>query len=118
MVVISLTSDIIATHAEAVILSQLAEGDSYGYEINKRISAATGGLFTLSEGTMYTVFRRMEQAGMVTAYWGGNETGARRRYYRLTPYGREMAGRLTEEWEQAKSVLNRLFKFREENRNG
>ena len=41
----SLTSDIIRGHTETIILAQLLEHDSYGYEINKAIKDRTGGQY-------------------------------------------------------------------------
>ena len=83
----SITSDIIRGHTEAIILSHLMEGDSYGYQINKDILEKTDSRYELKEATLYTAFRRLEQAGYITAYWGNQKTGARRRYYSITRRG-------------------------------
>ena len=84
----SLTSDIIRGHTETIILAQLLEHDSYGYEINKAIKDRTGGQYEAKEGTLYTAFRRLEQAGYIRSYWGDESAGARRRYYAITEEGR------------------------------
>ena len=61
----SLTSDLIRGHTETVILAQLLDHDSYGYEINKSIRERSGGEYEAKEGTLYTAFRRLEQAGYI-----------------------------------------------------
>ena len=66
----SLTSDLIRGHTETVILAQLLDHDSYGYEINKSIRERSGGEYEAKEGTLYTAFRRLEQAGYIRSYWG------------------------------------------------
>ena len=76
----SLTSDLIRGHTETVILAQLLDHDSYGYEINKSIRERSGGEYEAKEGTLYTAFRRLEQAGHSRSYWGDETSGARRRY--------------------------------------
>ena len=85
----SIASDLIRGHTDTIILARLMDGDNYGYEINKSIHQMTGGKYELKEATLYTAFRRLEQAGCISSYWGDELTGARRRYYRITDSGRE-----------------------------
>ena len=58
-------SDILRGHTDTIILARLTEGDSYGYIINKTIQEKTQGAFELKEATLYTTFRRLEQAGLI-----------------------------------------------------
>jgi len=88
-------------------------GDNYGYEINKSIQLKTDGKYELKEATLYTAFRRLEQAGCISSYWGDEQTGARRRYYRITDYGRETYNGLIEDWEVAKTMINKLIETEE-----
>lgn len=55
----SLTSDLLRGYTDAIILRRLSLGDSYGYEINKRVKDLSGGVFELKEATLYTAFRRL-----------------------------------------------------------
>jgi len=84
----NITSDILRGHTETIILRHLLEKDSYGYEINKSIQEKTNNQFELKEATLYSAFRRLESAGLILPYWGDETTGARRRYYAITPAGR------------------------------
>ena len=68
----------------------LANGDSYGYEINKTVGELTNGELELKEATLYTCFRRLEAAGHIISYWEDENTGARRRYYAITDLGKEL----------------------------
>ena len=72
----SLTSDLIRGHTETIILAQLLKKDSYGYEINKSIQQTTHGEYELKEATLYSAFRRLENAEMIESYWGDETTGA------------------------------------------
>ena len=107
----SLTSDIIRGHTETIILAQLLEHDSYGYEINKAIRDRTGGQYEAKEGTLYTAFRRLEEAGYIRSYWGDEATGARRRYYAITPDGRTAYRHMMREWQEASSMIEKLIRF-------
>jgi len=92
-------------------------GDNYGYEINKSIQQKTGGMYELKEATLYTAFRRLEQAGHIFSYWGDEMTGARRRYYSITDSGKDTYRTLIAEWKNAKEMIEKLIKL-EENDNG
>ena len=103
------TSDILRGYTDTIILSHLAAGDSYGYEINKGLAQATGGRLELKEATLYTTFRRLEQGGMITSYWGDEQAGARRRYYSITPQGRLQDEEHRRDWEAIKAILDQLL---------
>ncbi|WOO35355.1 PadR family transcriptional regulator [Anaerocolumna sp. AGMB13020] len=106
----SITSDVIRGHTEPIILAHLLERDSYGYQINKEIMEKTNNLFELKEATLYTAFRRLEQAQLITSYWGDQEVGARRRYYSITDKGRQAYQDYRKDWENAKLIIDTLLK--------
>ena len=105
----SIAGDLIRGHTDAIILARLLRSDSYGYEINKTISTLSSGQFELKEATLYTAFKRLEDAGFIASYWGGSGAGARRRYYTITPAGREACRRLVLEWEETKQIMDKLL---------
>ena len=105
----SIAGDLIRGHTDAIILARLIQADSYGYEINKTISTLSSGRFELKEATLYTAFKRLEESGYITSYWGDSGAGARRRYYAITPAGREACFRLRAEWEETKEIMDQLL---------
>lgn len=105
----SITSDILRGHTETIILASLLDHDSYGYQINKDIMQKTEDRYELKEATLYSAFRRLEQAGYVRTYWGDENIGARRRYYSITPGGREAYSVYKKEWEEAKEMIDKLL---------
>ena len=106
----SITSDVIRGHTEPIILAHLIEGDSYGYQINKEIMEKTNNLYELKEATLYSAFRRLEEAGLIMSYWGDETVGARRRYYAITDKGRDAYQEYKKDWERAKNIINSLLK--------
>ena len=106
----SLSADILRGHTDTIILSRLAEGDSYGYEINRTVSQRTGGTYGFKEATLYTAFKRLEQNGFIISYWGDENTGARRRYYSITSAGRAYYESLIREWEEARGIIEKLIR--------
>lgn len=105
----SIAGDLIRGHTDAIILARLLRSDSYGYEINKVISTLSASRFELKEATLYTAFKRLEDAGFIASYWGNSGAGARRRYYTITPEGREACHRLVREWEETKEIMDKLL---------
>ena len=104
-----LSADILRGYTDTIILRQLAGGDSYGYQINKRVAEISGGGLEMKEATLYTAFRRLEGAGYIRSYWGDEMSGARRRYYALTNEGREKLLQDCEAWQETKRLIDRLL---------
>ena len=105
----SIAGDLIRGHTDAIILARLMQSDSYGYEINKVISTLSSGRFELKEATLYTAFKRLEELGHITSYWGSSGVGARRRYYTITPEGRGAYHTLLQEWRETKEIMDKLL---------
>ena len=101
--------DILRGHTETIILRILSEGDSYGYEISKNIIEGGEGVIDVKDATIYTAFKRMEEDGLLTTNWGDGGGGARRRYYKITPKGREFYAEKLAEWKKASRILDKLI---------
>ena len=104
------SGDLLRGHTETIILRILMEGDSYGYEIAKKIVDGGGGIIEVKDATIYTAFRRMEEEGLLATYWGDGVGGARRRYYSITEKGRKSYDLQLKEWEKVDKVLNALIR--------
>lgn len=105
----SITSDLIRGNTDTIILARLHDHDSYGYEINKTIQDKTQNCYELKEATLYSAFRRLENAGLITSYWGDQNTGARRRYYSITQLGKIAYEKYVSDWREAKQVIDKLI---------
>ena len=110
----SISADTLRGHTDTIILAQLMRGDNYGYEINKNILNLTQGEYGLKEATLYTAFKRLEQAGLIASYWGDDGPGARRRYYAITGEGRKRWEEARLEWENPRVLLDALIYVKEE----
>ena len=76
------------------ILVALADEDRHGYAVMKDVAARTSGALTLSPGTLYRSMDRMVQQGLIreiSSRPARDMDDERRRYYRITPFGREVA---------------------------
>jgi len=74
------------------VLLALADGDRHGYAIIKEIEQASGGEIRVLPGTLYRVIKQLvDNRWIVEVEPYGGADDQRRRYYRLTPWGRKVA---------------------------
>ena len=76
------------------ILLAVADEDRHGYAIIQDVAARTGGELKLSAGTLYRSVQRMLEQGLIVEPRERPEPeldDERRRYYRITPFGRAVA---------------------------
>lgn len=105
-----ISKSLAAASTKPVILSILAGGEIYGYEIIHSMIEISGGTLEWSEGTIYPVLHRLEKEGFIRSQWKMSENGRRRKYYRLTDRGQKELEKEREQWMSVNSVLSRLWK--------
>ncbi|MBO0462450.1 PadR family transcriptional regulator [Enterococcus sp. DIV1298c] len=94
---------------DGTVLAALSREDMYGYALTKIVQES----LSVSESTMYPVLRRLKQEEYLETYDEPFE-GRNRRYYRLTPKGRQHLEEIIDKWIVFRDSLNRLL---EENTN-
>ena len=78
--------------------------EHYGYTLRKAL--ADLGL-DIDEGTLYPLLRRLESQALLTSEWR-EEGGRKKRFYRLSPDGRQMLKQLLAEWKRLNDSLERI----------
>ncbi|HET9995443.1 MAG TPA: PadR family transcriptional regulator [Candidatus Acidoferrum sp.] len=89
------------------VLLALAGEDLHGYAILKEVELRTSGKVRLSTGTLYGIIKRMLADGLIVELRSRpaeTEDDERRRYYRLTPQGRQVAVAEAERMDEILSV--------------
>jgi len=104
-----LGKDLVAASATPLVLAILAEGDSYGYAIIKRVAELSGGRLQWTDGMLYPVLHRLERQGYVAAKWSVSETGRRRKYYRISKEGRTQLAAQREQWKAVDGTLRGIW---------
>ncbi len=84
------------------------EEDLYGYEIAKRLNKAAEAAPLFKEGTIYPVLRALSASGFLTSRIVPSYSGPPRRYYRITPEGREMLAQWRAIWTQTRDFVDRF----------
>lgn len=104
-----ITKDLVAASATSLVLAILAEGESYGYAIIKRVSELSGGQWRWTDGMLYPVLHRLERLDLITAKWGVSAGGRRRKYYRLTKAGRTQLALQRKQWQFIDRTLHAVW---------
>ena len=104
-----LNKDLVAASATPLVLAILAEGDSYGYAIIKRVAELSGGQLQWTDGMLYPVLHRLERLGHVAAEWSTSENGRKRKYYRITEDGRAQLAVQRRQWEVVDETLRGIW---------
>ena len=94
-----ISADLIRGHINTIILRCLYDEDKYGYDIINEIEKKSGGLYSLKQPTLYSALKRLEALKYVESYYGDFSNGGQRKYFRLTPTGREAIDQDLSEWE-------------------
>ena len=107
---VELGSDVIRGFSDIMILYQLLDEPSYGYEISKQIRSLADEKFVMKETTLYSAFKRLEQNGYVESFAGNETSGKKRTYYRLTELGRNYYKDKCREWDLTKLIIEKFIR--------
>jgi PadR family transcriptional regulator PadR len=92
---------------ELAILASLWRGRLYGLEILRNLAGGSG--LVITEGTIYPLLTRLRNEGVVKSEWIESEFGHPRRYYEITPLGRDRLRLMEERWIAYSKALNEIL---------
>jgi len=92
---------------ELAILASLWGRKLYGLEILRQLE--NGSHLIVSEGTVYPLLNRLKALGLLQSEWVESDAGHPRKYYSLTPLGKQRAGDMARSWTRFSASLNSLL---------
>ncbi len=101
--------DLVAASATPMVLGILAEGESYGYAILRRINELSGGELDWTEGLLYPLLHRLERLGYAESSWQSVAGERRRKYYRITDTGLAELAEQRRQWDTVVKALKELW---------
>jgi PadR family transcriptional regulator, regulatory protein PadR len=113
---VRVAKDLVAASATPMVLGILADGDSYGYAILRRISELSGGELEWTEGLLYPLLHRLERLGWVESSWQAVAGERRRKYYRITGKGRAELVEQRRQWDTVVDALQEVWLSRGDRR--
>ena len=94
--------------AELLILSLLEARPRHGYEISQLIEEQSHGALTFNIASFYPLLYRLEKRGWILGRWVEKTGQRRRRYYRLTPTGRQILQQQRDTWLEFVAAMQRI----------
>jgi DNA-binding PadR family transcriptional regulator len=115
---VSVNKDLVAASSTPMVLAILAERDSYGYAILKRVRELSGGELEWTDGMLYPVLHRLERSGFIESRWQEAESGRQRKYYQVTRAGRQQLADERRQWRTVDRALGKIWSNRDESTGG
>jgi DNA-binding PadR family transcriptional regulator len=106
---VHIDKDLVAASATPLVLAILAEGESYGYAILKRVRALSVGELEWTDGMLYPLLHRLHRLGYVTTESRTSAEGRSRKYYKLTEDGRAALADQQRQWAAVTRALNDVW---------
>lgn len=104
-----IAKDLVAASATPLVLAILAEGESYGYAILKRVDELSKGQMEWTDGMLYPLLHRLQRLGYLETRWHSPPEARRRRYYRITPAGRKTLADQRAQWQVVGDALREAW---------
>ena len=84
---------------DVCVLTAIKDRDSYGYQMIKDMRP----YIEVSESTLYPILRRLEASELLTVR-SAEHNGRLRKYYSITPLGRERLEAFRDEWREIAAI--------------
>ncbi len=91
---------------EHCILALLVTEERYGFDLVRTLSEA--GLVA-GEGTVYPLLTRLAKDGYVSSTWRESTSGPPRKYYAITPHGRDALAHFRTQWAEFRDTVDGLI---------
>lgn len=106
----NLSKDLMAASSTPLVLGVIAEGETYGYEIVKRVEQLSGGELLWTDGMLYPLLHRLEKQGYLCARWRIGDSNRKRKYYAITDLGRTILNEQQQQWQVINKALNKIWR--------
>jgi transcriptional regulator len=98
-------SDLPQGTLDLLILKVVALGPVHGYAIAQRLEQVSRQVIQVPQGSLYPALHRLENRGLLAAYWEETETGREAKFYQLTRKGRAQLETEAASWERLTEAI-------------
>ena len=102
-----ISSQMLKGTLEGCILKVISQNESYGYEISEKLKEY--GFTDISEGTIYPLLLRLEKNGLISANYKQSPVGPKRKYFTVSPKGKNEIDNFYSSWIELSNAINTLF---------
>lgn len=101
--------DMLQGTLDMLILRTLIPAPAHGHTIAHAIERTSEDILQVEHGSLYPALHRLEEQGLIAAFWGTSENNRRAKYYRLTPAGKRRLVAERSRWERLVSAVSRVL---------
>jgi PadR family transcriptional regulator PadR len=94
---------------DMLVLRTLLFGAAHGHAIAHAIEASSEDILQVEHGSLYPALHRLEDQGLIVAFWGTSENNRKAKYYRLSSSGRRHLTRERSRWEALVRAVTRVL---------
>jgi transcriptional regulator len=101
--------EMLAGTLDMLILRTLLPGPAHGHTIAHAIEMSSDEVLQVEHGSLYPALHRLEDQGLIAAFWGTSESNCKAKYYRITAPGRKHLTRERSRWETLVQAVTRVL---------
>src|ERR1700734_4151028 len=98
---------------DLLLLKILALEPLHGWAISQRLTAVSGNVLQVSEGSLYPALHKLEVGGWITAEWKPTENNRRAKFYSLTKSGRKALEEQVADWDRLSGAISLVLRLEE-----
>ena len=106
-------TDLVQGTLDLLLLKMLALQPLHGWAISLRLTAISGDVLQVSEGSLYPALHKLEQEGWIKAEWKQTENNRRAKFYALTRLGRKQLETETANWKRLSEAISHVVALAE-----
>jgi PadR family transcriptional regulator PadR len=102
-------ADVLQGTLDLLILKAVSLDAMHGWGISQRIQGSSRGVLEVNQGSLYPALHRLENRGLLEAYWGASENNRRAKFYRITAPGRKALSQETSTWRRFSAAVEAVL---------
>ncbi len=101
--------DMLVGTLEMLILRTVLAAPAHGHTIAHVIEKSSGEVLQVEHGSLYPALHRLEDQGLIKAFWGTSESNRKAKYYRITTQGRTYLTAERSRWDKLVQAVVRVL---------
>src|SRR5262245_9005469 len=101
--------EMLAGTLDMLVLRTLVLGPAHGHTIAKIIERSSEDVLEVEQGSLYPSLYRLEDQGLIAAFWGTSESNRKAKYYRITPAGKSHLAKECNRWKTLARAVARVL---------
>jgi transcriptional regulator len=103
------SGDMLQGTLDMLVLKALLVGPAHGHAIAHVIEKTSEEVLQVEHGSLYPALYRLEDQGLIAAFWGTSDNNRKAKYYRITPAGRKHLMQERSRWEMLVQAVTRVL---------